>query len=441
MQKINNIEIFVYALLGGIYIRFIGTLSISEIWVLLMSVFIPWRTLYKAYPFLSQVTGFYIVYLIIQIISELLLANEFKNVSRGLMVTIVSFLTFIYLFNKFRSNTFIIVVFFFGLLVRSIIFRNASSMAGNVAYVSLVNFNEDVFKFRIAPILISFVLVVSYYLLKKELMLILMIVLLSVATIFFLFDSRSLGMILFASSIYIVFAKSMLKLKGSFLIVLLFFLIIGYTGYVIWTNGVLNRRIGGSHSYEQTIKMSNPYNPFELLLIGRGEFKVGLQALADKPILGHGAWKKDLTGKYFRILLSSSEKMDKELKRGIIEFKIKKGFVIPVHSVLIGAGVNNGIFAMLLMFFILMFFILKGIKVFSIIYNSPFSIIFFIQFVTLIWDSLFSPLPHFRLSMPISFAIIFTFYTILKNYENYNWDSNLQQKRIFNQTFTRNKIL
>jgi hypothetical protein len=207
----------------------------------------------------------------------------------------------------------------------------------------------------------------------------------------------------------------MVNLRRSFILITSIAAIAGYLGYVIWINGVLNKQIGGTHSFAQAERMKNPNNPFELLLIGRGEFTVGLQALADKPLLGHGAWAKDVTGKYFQLLLSSDNKIDRDLKKGIIKFKIQNGFIIPVHSVLLGAGVNNGLFALFAMFLILSFFIIRGFKLLPFMSNSPFAIIFFLSLLILFWDSLFSPLPHFRLSMPITFALIFTFYYTYKS--------------------------
>jgi hypothetical protein len=80
----------------------------------------------------------------------------------------------------------------------------------------------------------------------------------------------------------------------------------------------------------------NPYNPVEVLLLARNESVIAIDAIAEKPLLGHGSWANPMHLRKLYLL-----KM-----REIYGAKAPKTLVhdvLPVHSVLLGAWVFSGL--------------------------------------------------------------------------------------------------
>ena len=101
--------------------------------------------------------------------------------------------------------------------------------------------------------------------------------------------------------------------------------------------------------------------------------------------------------------------------------KLTKGYVpqgygrnsrtmpVPSHSVLIGAGVANGIFAFIAMSTLFLFFIKLGYRLIKGYLLTPFIAIVFYLIFQLIWIFLFSPTSHLRQSLPFIFALMLVF--------------------------------
>lgn len=73
-----------------------------------------------------------------------------------------------------------------------------------------------------------------------------------------------------------------------------------------------------------------------ILFSARTDFFVSTIAFLDKPLWGHGSWAVDHKEKYHLLqlkMLGDKYKKNSELK------------LVPCHSVVMGKGVSNGIFA------------------------------------------------------------------------------------------------
>jgi len=122
-----------------------------------------------------------------------------------------------------------------------------------------------------------------------------------------------------------------------------------------------------------------------LLLGGRPEFAIGLQAAMESPIVGHGSWAKDL--KYLEML------NDLQIETGEQDYtsSFEKGAngQIPAHSAIISMWIWAGILG--LIFWIYMVWrVIKGIlKVASV--RPPFAPIYMYFLITTFWDIFFSP--------------------------------------------------
>ena len=150
--------------------------------------------------------------------------------------------------------------------------------------------------------------------------------------------------------------------------------------------------------------MDNPYNVLELLKIGRTEPFVGLNAFADSPWVGWGAWARD-PGMYYNTMLL-------EIQGARIDKRKLNIDVIPTHSVIVGYGVYNGVLAMLLSVLIIAFFIRCG--VIALRRQSIFSFVLTSSLIGLIWDSLFSPISSMRFQLVLYFACIYYIYKMMQ---------------------------
>ena len=126
----------------------------------------------------------------------------------------------------------------------------------------------------------------------------------------------------------------------------------------------------------------------------------------DEPIFGHGAWARDVSGKYQSLF--SDFRNDQK-----VTIVMSKGS-IPAHSILVGAGTSNGIFAFLFMFAILLFFVKTGFK--AIDKRDPYLFIVISYILAILWDFLFAPSTLFRLRIPLYFATILASYFINKQF-------------------------
>lgn len=57
---------------------------------------------------------------------------------------------------------------------------------------------------------------------------------------------------------------------------------------------------------EQLLKSSNPYNPIEILKMGRTDSLIPFYAFMDSPLVGWGYWATDVGHKYAKMLFNMS---------------------------------------------------------------------------------------------------------------------------------------
>ncbi len=136
-------------------------------------------------------------------------------------------------------------------------------------------------------------------------------------------------------------------------------------------------------NYEQS------HNKFGILMGGRPDFLVGLRAVWDSPILGHGSWASDPK---YQIMMqdmafeygtgdTAPEEPDEE----------REG--IPSHSHLLGAWVSAGIVGGIFWIYILVITIKASVR--SCLIKLPLSPLYVYLLISFIWENLFSPLGSF----------------------------------------------
>ncbi len=381
----------------GVKLNFIGMISISELFLILfVPLFILPKVRWRKANELRHLTVAYILLFVFQIISEFIVGNGISSSLKGLAITVVSYFHFMFLCFYLSRQKFLILVLIVSQIIMKLIF--GADVAEQSVEDMLQGEGATYLKFYIAPLLISIFLAVSIIFKPKSFSVIFS--LLGVVLIFL--GARSSGGLALLTGLVaymlehriFTFNKKVLVLSTVFLCA------IAYSFYAYYVSRVLAGEITSGNSW-QIFLCKNPYNPLELLFVGRSETWVGWQAFMDKFWFGHGAWPYDTTGRYQRMMLAMHDELS-TISRNQISFH----YLIPSHSVLVGSGMMNGIFAFLAMGYIVFYFLRKGASAFVKCENK-YKLVLIYNVLELFSIMLFAPQSHFRQTMPVAFAIIF----------------------------------
>ena len=389
--------IFLFELGFGIKFNIVGEISISELFLLAYTPFIIAKIRWQRAKELKTITVAYIVLLAAQIFSEVLVSNGLSSSLKGLAITVVSYLHFVFLFYSLTKDKRVILVIILSQIAMKLFF--GTSFEEQSADDILAGEAATYLKFYIAPLTILIFLAISVV--HKDRNFPILFSLLGV--IFIILGARSSGgMALIAGMVaYLMGHKNLIPTKSVLVISIVVLLIVSYGFYVYYVNLVLSGEITSGNS-RQLFVCKNPYNPIELLMAGRSEVWVGWQAFMDKFWFGHGAWPYDTTGHYQRLMFMMHG--DK-----LLPDQLSYHFLIPSHSVLIGSGMMNGVFAFLTMLYIIFYFLKRGILA-LVSCERKYLLVLSFYVLNLFWNALFSPQSHFRQTIPIAFAIILILY-------------------------------
>ncbi|MDR3651552.1 MAG: hypothetical protein P4L34_01120 [Paludibacter sp.] len=397
----NKLFLSIYAVTTRIIIDIVGKLMLAEVIALVTFPFINKRKLIRKYKGLRIVIVSLLVLLLAQIVSDLFNNSIPTDYLRGWALMLFSIVSTIFLVNYISKNNNGIIYYLFFLFVIRLLFGNSDlSVIYNWAE------NTNIFKSRFVVFLNPLLLVISYYLFSLNIKRITAILFMLYGFICISLDARSNGLIFIVSS-FILYLKienirfTYLKIFG----LILFIGVVFYLAYIYYVNQVLFHGFGGSNAFTQLSRSKNPYNPFELIYHGRTDFFVLIQAIIDKPILGHGSWAKDPNGIYMAL----NAKIN-----GMSSYK-SIGY-IPAHSVLLGSWAYAGIIG----FIATLFMFVKLFRYYIIIINSKYRPkiypILIVSLIDMIWAFLFSPLGLLRTTFPIFAALIIVEYERFNKY-------------------------
>lgn len=338
-----------------------------------------------------------ILYLLLlgwQIISEFFVGNTVANSCKGIAVSISSFCHLYFLIKLFGRSRRAIVYAVIGIVFQYLLagpeFEGTTEGALD---------GEDVayFKFYLAPIISYATLALSGFLDRKFISFLAILI----GSIIIVIGARSSGGVLaLAGLITYIFSSNKTINTSKIVRLSVFTLLLSYSAYVLYINQALEGNITNGNN-EKIMKMKiNPYNPLNLMLIGRSDSFVPLIAFMNKPVFGYGAWAED-PGMIYHYL--QDELIDYD--RGDKEFNNTR---IPGHSVLFGMAMYNGVGSFLVLIFLFTFFIKRGAK--CLLCRDNFQLIYTWFLIMMIWHLLFSPISHFRLSLPLYMACIFSTY-------------------------------
>lgn len=401
MNRISKKDILLILLFEigfGLTFNIVGSISASEIFLIFFAIIkVSNDSLLRCKEF-KTIALLYILLIVSQCISEFMVENDINSAMKGIAITVVSFCHFYFLLHIFLKDRNIILWLILGAILRSVIWGYSSD--GDIDG-ALTGEEATFLKFFLAPLIVNILMfvIVKRYIKMRELLFVYLGMLLVIA------GARSYGMITLITGIVCIFLKKRTITNKQLLSYTIPIIVIGYVLYVVYVNNVLSGNIISGNN-EQLLIVDNPYNPIYLLLAGRSEVFVGWMAFMDAPLWGHGSWPQDIGYHYISIVSSLH---DKDFN---IEAYIGPG-VIPTHSVLIGYGTFNGIFALIILLYMMVIFFKQAL--FSLRIKDHLKIILVFYTIQLLWNLLFSPLSHFRQTLPLYMAFIFVTYLQNKN--------------------------
>lgn len=389
-MKKSNLVIMLTGLFSRMRINYIGQLFGAEIISLLFFPYLKLMFFFKKHPILYRVGFYYSCLLMFLIFSDLVindsLSSDYLRGWASIVFSFISTVFLLYIFDKSEKNIILYVVTY---AISLLVFNreiDVTEIAGNTNFfkVYFMSFTNTV------------VILIAYFVskLKGKKYKISLLIFLVYAFICVFLDARSNTLVFIIATIVLYYRnKTISKFKfiiyGGLSIVSLYLL------YVIYVDQVLKGNIGGLNAQKQT-QIENPYNPLNLLYMGRMDVFIAMKAIEEKPIWGYGSWAKDPGGKFARLqqlMLNSNIESDSEIIRG--------------HSILFTIWLWAGLGGMICIVLIFC----TVLRCFLIVckYSKNNSLLFIIVplSIYMVWNFFFSPLGHLRETIPLVFSLIF----------------------------------
>jgi len=379
-----------YGLFRYANLHIVGRLPVSDLLMMCALPIFSSRRLLREPMFLRLALGFSLL-LIGQVLSDYVNATVPSDYLRGWALIVVSFLVTAVLIDCLIKDLSALLFYLIGLAFLYALFINPLAL-------EISQTDSNYFKIRYVPFCNVLILLAGWALYKVKLKHAAYLLIAVYAVACFYLDARANGLI-FLMSFVLLIGRSVLTRKRSAnkIIMLLLVIGLGSLAYIGYVNAVLDGKIGGRNAQTQISAAKNPFNPFELLLIGRADAFALVLAISDKPFLGHGSWGKDPEGKYTkRIVLRSND----------LEYSGDDPGYIRAHSVILGFWAYAG----LLGFFGVCVIYYFCFQLFKRIYfhaqDSGTLFIIVILSADALWAAFFSPIQILRTSLPILIALL-----------------------------------
>lgn len=318
-----------------------------------------------------------------QLLSDVVNDTNLKDSFKGVFAPIVFSFATLGLVTYFRIN----------------INRMPSFLLGvSVGGLLVVTFFPDSYaqvnpwKWGLGTSIVSIIAIYSSFFQQKKPEILLSLVLIIFFIISIQFDARSLAIFpLISIFAYVVvkrgdYSRFSRVFSGNWgvsrlllFIVPLFLVLNSLMSFALSSTSILD-----SFSYETAEKYRGQASgTYGALLGGRSEILVSSRAFLDSPLLGHGSWAKDKTGKYINEYFSRLSQLGYAIIDDSASFELG---LIPVHSYLMGSFVWAGIFGGLFWLFLLN----QTIKTFAR-FISKLPYYYFLGMFLLFWNIFFSP--------------------------------------------------
>ena len=394
-------KIILYSLFSNFYISLLGKIAVCEFIAIIDFLSIKnVIIIFRKVPHLKKICIAYLLFFISQFISDFYNNSEINNELRGWANILMSILVLTFLTKYLYKSSTLIISFLTAQIFSILIF--------NFSEYSFYPSENASFKFFLVPMLNNIVLIIAWMLNCRNnnstnVRIVWLFILYGLFCVFF--DFRSNGVFMILTGILYYKRNLFYNLNiGKLMKILVLFCLIVQVIFSVFVFQILSGKIENHRTKMQLELLDNPYNLLSLMVVGRAETFIAIEAIKDKPILGHGSWAPDPNGKY-NYLLAVSQKVEKSFDQKYDQST--QGF-IPSHSVLLGAWMTAGIVGFLAIGFILILFIKSSLQILKIPSDLTKVFIPIVIFFMLngIWNFLFSPLAHLRQTLPIMIAFI-----------------------------------
>ncbi len=368
--------------------QFFGTMSVSEIFLLLAGV--PLISSLKPLkdPNLSLLSFLYLLLIFVQSLASAFHPNNsVSNDMKGVAVSVVGFLHVLFLYRNCREDLRLLGYAFAGYSAYFIAKWVLNERPIDPESIQLV-----FLKFYFVPALGAGLMLWLLYSIKSSRVKSFAYIFLG--ALFITLGTRSAGSFFFLPGVFSLLIAKYNRLRNYKLFVPLI-IVVGYVFYCFYTYLVLSGDITNGNTF-QTLKLVNPYNPVNLLITGRTEIFAQWVAFTQKPLWGWGSWADDPNMYFHRLMLLFRDIDD--------SVPYDRDSYIPNHSVVVGAGMTHGVFALAIMFSI---FVLIMKRTFTALYNkTPFVLPLLFVSLDFFWHMWFSPPSAFRYNIPFDIVLI-----------------------------------
>jgi hypothetical protein len=372
---------FLLAALSGAYFPFMGMIPYSE--VLALALLPILLVSYRNRIFRKEYQTFYvllIVWFVAQIVSDFYNGMPLQNRAKGLARIVFFAMDFLAASAIVGRSVRRVRLFFLGMLIDGLsqwfIYWRAEPFALNWKLFLGASFTMAALAF------------VSFW--KKRRTLAVVIILLAAGAIGLHYDSRSDLLFSVITAVFVIGSNRTVRSKivnqSIWTRMALLLILVAATVWLCET-GVKWEAQHGKLSAAETYKIETQSSgKLGMLIGGRPEILVAIQAIKDRPILGFGSYADD--AKYVEML----KDLNYELGYSDIEpVSTDEDFPgIPAHSHLTEAWVHGGVFASLIWFYVI-YLLCRSIV--QVIVGEDHSLrpLYLFVCITMFWDVLFSP--------------------------------------------------
>ncbi|MCM1218491.1 MAG: hypothetical protein NC548_28725 [Lachnospiraceae bacterium] len=391
----NKYLIFLLAFFAPMIISIGGEVSPSFLFI--VSTYFFWKKYldFKHDKILKQFIRLFSIIIAVQVVWIPFAETDLITQIKAVLITVSGLFFFLYYYMVYSYNKDVVKWSLLGTFLSTFVFVNVlAEVAGG---------EFGMWKFQIMPRLVSMTALIYLWTSSNK-------TVRKLAPFMFLFvgglglvtGARSCGLSPFmAGAVCLMVQLNGVKLKN-----LKKYVIGGavslYAMYaLVYVPNVLNGNITGGNT-EQLKAVENPYNPLNLLMVGRTDSIVPFIAFLDNPITGWGYFTSDPNFKYHLLnnKLQSGDSSEGYQQDSSIRYNI------PGHSVWGYYSCSYGI----IVFFVLFLFLRKT---WGLLFRSLTSRDEYLQYrifaiFGLTWNFIFSPISHFK-TLPMTMALIVVF--------------------------------
>lgn len=372
---------------------------LAEVVVLALLPFLRWQVLFAEYRALPRVLMCLALWIVAIVISDLFNQTDPMNTFRAVSTPLLASASLVFALACIHRQPSSLVGFFLGTALGKLLFGEPFYGPEWAARsIDLGNlFELNYFKARIEPFLTPVLLVgFAWFGHNKPQRVILPASM--IGATYILLDSRSAGLFFLVSSLMFLLIKKGRRFSpaavvggGVLMCGVLYALFVVYVDYTLRNNVT-------SQTGRQLAQVENPYNPVELLRVGRPEWTAMPSAIAERPVMGWGAWAED-TRNHFNFMQARSTGV---IYEGVEQFAGTT--YIPAHSTVGAAWMWSGLLGLVAMISLGIVLVQLGVAA-----SSHRTVMLFITLFLsahMAWAFFFSPPQSVRTQFPIAMAML-----------------------------------